>query len=145
LFWSRIAKTETCWLWTGALHPAGYGEIRNSSHRLLAHRLSWRIATGKDPGKFLVLHKCNVKLCVRPDHLYLGGHKENLRDRIEEARARGECFRPHHKLTEDQVRQIKEMLATKKLSQVRIGEKFGVKRSTILSIHLGHSWKTVAP
>lgn len=144
LFWSRVNKTDGCWLWTGSQHPQGYGAINNGKRRLLTHRLSWLLATGEDPGKRLVLHKCNVRLCVRPDHLYLGGHKENLQDRIEAARLKGESFRPHHKLTEEEVRSIKRLLAKKHISQKAIGDKFGVKRSTILSIHLGHSWKTVS-
>lgn len=75
-----------CWLWSGPLidHPDRMKRPRGVLHilgkRWLAHRLSFFAASGVDPGRQFVCHRCDVSLCVNPDHLYLGDHASNMRD-----------------------------------------------------------------
>src|SRR5262245_36354924 len=87
-FWSRVVKGESCWEWAGAHEPKGYGVLwfqrghgakTRSRVKILAHRVSFYLHTGQD-SDLDVLHKCDNKLCVRPDHLYLGTAVENMRD-----------------------------------------------------------------
>jgi hypothetical protein len=68
-FWSKVRKTETCWLWTGGTSGNGYGKfaVRRVSFR--AHRLAWEEANGPIPDGLQLDHLCRVKLCVRPSHL----------------------------------------------------------------------------
>lgn len=68
-FWSKVNKTETCWLWTGGTSGTGYGKyaIRRVSFR--AHRLSWEEENGPVPEGLQLDHLCRVRLCVRPSHL----------------------------------------------------------------------------
>lgn len=74
-FWARVNKTETCWLWTGYRMPNGYG----MTHRhTLVHRYSWELAHGVIPDDREIDHLCNVRSCVRPDHMRLATHRENL-------------------------------------------------------------------
>lgn len=81
-----------CWLWTGAVQGYGYGD---TSSRLapnrLAHRWSWLLHHGEIPHDLCVLHKCDVRRCVRPTHLFLGTQADNIADKVAKGRqARGE-------------------------------------------------------
>ncbi len=81
-FWHKVNKTETCWLWTGHTNYSGYGLFRRSrgSQEVRAHRVSWDLHYGQVPEGLLVLHKCDVRNCVNPDHLFLGTQPDNVRD-----------------------------------------------------------------
>ncbi len=81
-FWPKVNKTETCWLWTGAQNSYGYGHLfKRHGKPSLAHRIAWELTHGPIPSETpCVLHLCDVRLCVRPDHLFLGTKSENTRD-----------------------------------------------------------------
>lgn len=78
-----IPVTETgCWLWLGAVNAGGYGDLgsKKYSEERLAHRLFYTRYVGIIPRGLLVLHKCDVTLCVNPNHLYVGTQKDNGAD-----------------------------------------------------------------
>jgi hypothetical protein len=71
-FWTKVNKTDTCWLWTGCCGKMGYGHVRCNDINYAAHRMSW-IISGKHikDSTDILLHKCDNKRCVNPDHLEL--------------------------------------------------------------------------
>lgn len=84
-----------CWLWLGKMHKNGYGGLGRNGRSHLAHRYSYKLFKC-DPGELQVNHKCDVRLCVNPDHLWLGTQSENLNDMIAKGRnnhPRGEKHR----------------------------------------------------
>lgn len=78
---NKIEKTNSCWLWKGSFRKNGYGQccINQKSHT--AHRASWIFHKEENPKGKLICHTCDNRACVNPDHLYLGDHKTNARDR----------------------------------------------------------------
>jgi hypothetical protein len=90
-FSSYVAKSDHCWEWTGKKNNKGYGMIRTTGNKSdsfrLAHRISWFLANGDIPEGFHVLHRCDNPGCVNPDHLFLGTHLENMRDKLSKGRA----------------------------------------------------------
>lgn len=79
-FWSKVAKSEGCWLWTGAV-VNGYGVFRINSGNQVAHRVSYRWANGDIPHGDEVDHMCFNRSCVNPGHLRLLDHQANGQNR----------------------------------------------------------------
>ena len=143
-FESHIERTDSgCWLWRGAL-LGGYGYICGGPNRgrksMRVHRVSWILYRGEIPEGLCVCHKCDVRSCVNPDHLFLGTNNENMHDAFVKGRfAHGE--RAHKaKLTEDAVRYIRSRVKRYGLN-VELARKFGVKKDCIWKIRAGWSWK----
>ena len=79
-FFTKVEKTESCWLWTGHVNPKGYGKFsRYRETPVMAHRWSYMFYVGTVPEGMVLDHLCGVKNCVRPDHLEPVTNKENLR------------------------------------------------------------------
>ena len=85
-FWPKVQKSEDCWLWIAGVNSKGYGvvalpRVRGQKHkRLLAPRASWLLHFGDIPEGSEICHKCDNPRCVRPDHLFMGSHQDNLKD-----------------------------------------------------------------
>ena len=141
-FWAKVAKTKSCWLWTGAvLLSGGYGAFHLGARCQVAraHRVSWEIANGPIPTGAHLLHRCDVPACVNPKHLRLGTNAENIHDKVMRARQpRGESH-GNARLTEAKVRAIRGARASGD-SQYTVAMAFGVSRSTISAIDLGRLW-----
>jgi hypothetical protein len=82
-FWVKVDKRgpDECWQWIGIRNEDGYGRPY-----LRAHRVSWQIANGRDPGSLFVCHSCDNPSCVNPNHLWLGTNTVNLRDMVAKGR-----------------------------------------------------------
>lgn len=143
--------TSGCWLWTGHL-IYGYGQFRMSppeSRRETAHRASWLIHHGEIPEGLVVCHRCDVRCCVNPTHLFLGTHADNMHDAAVKGRMdwkipdrpgllRG-VKHPQAKLTEDDVRAIRSL----PISGVNASRQFGVTPITISRIRRRLIWRDV--
>lgn len=94
-FWAKVNKTDGCWLWTGCIWPGGYGRFSvGRRKRYRAHRIAWVLTHGSIPDELDALHKCDTPLCVRPDHLFLGTHDDNMKDCASKGRTR--CAKKTH-------------------------------------------------
>lgn len=144
-FWSKVSKTESCWLWTGCTNRDGCGELGagKSSARGLAHRISYAIHFGAIPDGLCVCHRCDIKICVNPSHLFLGTHADNMRDRDAKGRNVRGVASPEAKLTESQVRDIRAMHASGKFSQRALAKQFGVGQPHISSVCRIKTWKHI--
>lgn len=139
-FWSRIEKTDTCWLWTGSTNSGGYGSMwffggLRGAHRLMLFwmgKLSHPAYIG-DGSNDVVLHSCDNPRCVNPAHLSVGTNTQNQK----EAYAR-RLRTPHRgsshknsKLTDEQVREIRRLYDSGQMLQIPLSEKYGVSQVTI--------------
>lgn len=76
-----VNRTDTCWLWTGAKNPNGYGVFRVGRLQSGVHRWAWQWAHGAIPNGLEVHHTCHVRLCVNPTHLAIMTRRQNLQNR----------------------------------------------------------------
>lgn len=134
-FWSKVTKTDWCWNWTGSKIGLGYGILGVNCGKMVAHRFSWILHNGKIPSRLLVLHHCDNPSCVNPSHLFLGTHKDNMRDMVKKGRQV-----KHPKLTEDQVRYIASERQRGLLIK-EIAKRNNTSRSTVHYICAGKTWK----
>lgn len=102
-FWSKVDKTDTCWLWTGRLDALGYGTFTVGDRRYRAHRFAFfdgNVPLGNS-GTIDIDHLCRVRHCVNPAHMEEVPHAENVRrgagGEVARARmlARTHCHKGH--------------------------------------------------
>jgi len=140
-FWSYVEKTESCWLWRGGRSKSGYGNFRVSADEpnVSTHRFAYEDTIGPIPRGKLIRHSCDVKICVRPDHLAPGTVLENSQDAmVRHRQARG--FRlPQTKLSEEDVARIRAEYGAGGISQRQLGRKYGVSQGLINHILCGRS------
>lgn len=137
-FFSKVNKTDSCWLWTSAKHRNGYGCFTMNKKDNSAHRLSWLLAGHTIPEGHLIRHKCRNRHCVNPEHLETGTYKENQMDRVRDGTdSRGEKH-GQSKLTEDQIRAIR---ARHTENQRGLAKEYGVSQRAIFDIIHRRTWK----
>lgn len=140
-FWNKVNKTDTCWLWTGAITtPSGYGSFALNGKTQYAHRLSLSHSLQRPLGnKLVVRHSCRNRHCLNPEHLQEGTQKDNYDDSvIDGTNAKGER-NGSSKLTEQQVREIR---ASDKRN-CELAKIYNVNPVTISQIRHYIKWKSV--
>ena len=132
-FWQKVDRSGECWLWTASCYQRGYGQFSPAHKvRAKAHRFSWELTNGKIPNGMYVLHTCDVRACVNPEHLFLGTHEDNMKD----MRIKG---RSGIKLTALKVKEIRLMFE-QGISLTQIGNTFSVSTGHVASIINGEKW-----
>lgn len=88
-FWAKVQKAsaDECWIWNGAHHMLGYGQIWTNGRHRPAHQVAWELEHGKPfPDGMFACHKCDNPPCVNPNHIWPGTNSENIKDAIEKGR-----------------------------------------------------------
>ena len=146
-----------CWLWWPRASINGYGTITKGDRRMLAHRASWTVFHGDIPDGLSVLHKCDVRACVNPDHLFLGTTKDNAVDAANKGRLFLQRFphltppgnlpksqpgerNPIARLRTSDVREMYAAYHQKGVSPTELSKKYGVILRHIFSILSGQRW-----
>ena len=143
---SRISVDENgCWIWTGYRNADGYGRMVKRHGTQNVHRIAYIEFVGPVPDRMCVCHKCDVRACVNPEHLFLGTQTENIADMDSKGRRRK--YVPEEmwntRLTADDVKSIREMATIGGgRGHIRgIAKQFGISRTHVYRILSGNVWK----
>jgi predicted XRE-type DNA-binding protein len=148
-FWRKVDRKcdNECWEWTASLSRLGYGMVRYNDKTKYTHRLSFIIHHNREieDGKH-ILHSCDNRKCVNPNHLREGTHQENMGDKMERGRHNNGPPRlgekhPNHKLTWEIVETIKRRFNEETITHKQLAEEYGVGRATVSDILKGRTWR----
>lgn len=149
-FWSKVKKAgeDDCWEWLAGKFDLGYGQFHNKEGKGLgSHCFSMELYLGRSllPDEH-VLHKCDNRACVNPQHLFLGTEIDNKRDMVQKGRsAKGSRIR-QSKLTEEQVVEIRRRYRPypRRLGNgYELAKEFGIDRATLQRIVSRTNWRHV--
>lgn len=136
-----------CWVWVGPRDSGGYGIWARHGAIDKAHRAAWRLFRGAIPPSRMVLHSCDVRNCVNPEHLWLGSQLDNMRDCVLKGRHRsGEPRRGeanhYAKLKEADVLRARA-LRVEGFTYKAIAKIIGVSTMTAFRAVTGQSWSHI--
>jgi hypothetical protein len=136
-FWRRVSVTDTCWLWTGARRRDGYGVMTSGKRGtpiVAVHQLSFLLHRGPIPTGRWVLHTCDVRHCVRPEHLWAGTALDNYQDMRSKGRGKAS-------VTPGQVREMRALAGS--LTQQQLAERFRITQTNVSLILTRKTWRDV--
>lgn len=147
LFRTRTSTNEAgCIEWNGSRNRGGYGTVGLNGKIMITSRIAWELRYGEIPAGMFVLHRCDNRCCINPDHLFLGTQQDNIADMKRKGRAKSGGARgkqlPQTKISEDDARSIRAMYASG-CKQKELAHKFGVTQSAVSMIVTGRNWKYV--
>jgi hypothetical protein len=143
-FWNHVERSggpDACWLWTGYISENGYGIASIIGRQYKAHRVSYFIEHGQIDNDRLVLHRCDVRACVNPAHLFLGTPKDNSQDAVRKRR-NTKLYGEQNgkaKLTRAAVLAIRR-ICKRGVYQKTVAKQFGVSEATVSYVINGGRW-----
>ena len=128
---------DGCWYWTGPMQTSGYGRMWLNSREDGAHRISYKLFRGEVTKGLFVCHSCYNRLCVNPDHLWLGTADDNNKDAKRKFRS---AFGSRNGMSKLSEAEVIEMRSTIKRLCKDMALKYNVSIKSVRLIVQGQRW-----
>ena len=156
-FWSKVKKTNGCWIWLGGTDKDGYGTFSVNRVNQRAHRYSYMLAGNTLTDDQILCHTCDVPGCINPDHLFPGTHQDNATDRKNKGRYESISGKNHYyaktlpkerrrgeqhsmvRINEKQAKEVKVRLDKGEMA-TSIARSIGVPRHIVYNIKYKTAW-----
>lgn len=135
---STLNYATGCWEWNLAKYPNGYGQCNGRG----AHRASYEEFVGTIPSGMKVCHKCDVRHCCNPDHLFLGTQDDNMRDMVDKGRSAAGARNGRALINEAMAIKVSEMLK-QGIQACDVSRQLNVRAKSVYRIKYGESWAHV--
>lgn len=146
LSYVSLPDDKGCMFWRGVVGNCGYGQfmLLDKKKIIRAHRMSFKYFKGNLDDSMYVCHHCDKKLCVAPEHLFLGEAKDNTSDMIQKHRDIKAKGNAHYlsKLKESDIIEIRNFRESG-MTYLEISKIFNVHMQTIAAVISGRSWSHV--
>lgn len=148
-FWNKVDRSggpDACWPWLAALNGIGYGVFglpRRGSGNIGAHRFAYELLNGPIPAGLFVCHRCDVRHCCNPRHLFLGTNSDNMRDCARKGRCHPGEQNAAAKMTAEQVQAMRALHADGNTMIKDIAAQFGLSPSATHNIIRRKTWQHV--
>lgn len=141
----ELIPFSTCHWWTGAINTRGYGAFNTDHKTIAAHRVSYELYIGDIPDGLFVCHKCDNRLCVNPDHLFVGTNQDNMDDMYKKKRNNQPKGVNHccAKMTEEDVLRIRLLAQNESYSISALADKYELNSGSIWQIVHRKTWKHI--
>ena len=133
-----------CWIWADSCMATGYGQFRFKNKHYYVHQASYEIFVTEPSDGMFICHRCDIRPCANPYHLFEGTQTDNMHDASMKRRVvggNGILGAAHYcaKLTPDAILDIR----TRRVSQRAFAILYGVSPGAISHVQSGRSWKSV--
>ncbi len=140
--WIRV-DSNGCWIWTGLVTSRGYGKVTSNKRTVATHRLFYEWFVGPIPEGMCVCHKCDVRRCVNPVHLFLGTQLDNIRDAMAKDRDPSGERNGRARLTTMQVKEIRCKYSAGHTTLAKLAEQYGTPMQNVSRIVRRELWRNV--
>lgn len=131
-----VVTDAGCWEWQGPVaNWGGYGVVYNKGQTLTASRVAYEVWKGVHPGELFVCHTCDNRICINPDHLWLGTNEDNMRD----MRGKGRSGESRRVMTDEAVRSMREDRLNGE-TYAELSRKYGVSKLQVKNICDRKAW-----
>lgn len=141
----EVNETTGCWEWTRGLQSQGYGTtqliLENGRRLTLAHHVAYFYASGQAvPPPLILLHRCDNRICVNPEHLQVGTVADNNADMVAKGRHAHGVSHYKAKLNPEIILAAKEQLERGEATLSELARQCGVCTKTLRAAVSGRTW-----
>lgn len=142
-FWIKVKKDilTDCWIWQAGKFNDGYGHFKIKNREWRAHRFAYFLIYGEISKNAHICHKCDVKLCVNPNHLFSGSHSDNMNDRLIKNLVKMPKGEKHHnaRLKKSDVLYIRSKEGT--IEAIKLAKKYKISEKYVRKLWRKGTWR----
>lgn len=105
----KTTVTDTCWLWNGSKYKSGYGFIKHEGKITAVHRFLYQTFFGPIDKNLVCCHKCDIRNCINPAHIFIGTRDDNQKDMRDKGRSAKGSRNGTAKLKDEDILNIRKM------------------------------------